>query len=145
MGKHMLPKKAYQAAALLADGMQAVDVAREVGVNKSTIYRWMADDRVRDEYRRVIQASLVPALAKAKKLLISQLDSDAGQGYLAQQAANILLQRYDALIMGEAEQQITVKLEGAPDIGLPPSQDDAHLPPPAEAELEILPPEDTSV
>ena len=112
-------------ARLLAEGNSPKDVAKQLGVAESTVYRWLDKPEVMEEYRKVMRKAQVNAVAKAQRVLIKQLDSDAGNGFLAQNAANLLTSRYAGAIMGEDKQEITIHISGGlPDIGMPDRSDE---------------------
>lgn len=120
MTKRRITKRMLDAARLLAEGMRPPEVARELGCAESSVYRWMEDDDVMAEYRRCMRKAQVRAVAKASKVLEKQLDSDAGNGFLAQNAANSILSRSYAAVMGEDKQEISVVITGyTPDPGMP--------------------------
>lgn len=121
-----ITKRMLQAAQLLASGeMSPPAVAAAVGVSDSTIYRWMQDEDVMDEYRACLRRAAVSAVAKAQKVLERQLDSDSGKGFLAQNAANSILNRSYSAIMKEDKQEITVRIMGyTPQVGMPDRSED---------------------
>lgn len=113
-------KRMLDAARLLADGMGPRAVARAVGCSESSVYRWMEDDDVMNEYRRCMRKAQVEAVAKAQKVLMRQMDSDAGNGFLAQNAASLITNKYADKVMGEDQQEITIHIAGGmPKIGMP--------------------------
>ena len=120
MAKRRITKRMLDAARLLAEGMRPPEVARELGCAESSVYRWMEDDDVMTEYRKCMRKAQVRAVAKASKVLEKQLESDAGNGFLAQNAANSILSRSYAAVMGEDKQEITLRIVGyTPDVGMP--------------------------
>ena len=55
---------------------------------------------------------------------MKQVDiEDDKWGFLSNKAANDLLNRYWAVVMGEDDKQIVVKVEGMPDLGTPDADD----------------------
>ena len=114
-----------QAARLVAEGeLTQKAIAAALGVAESTLSKWMRDDDVIAEYQRCMRQAAVSAVAKAQRVLEKQLDSDAGKGFLAQNAANSILNRNYAQVMGEDKQEITVRIVGGmPDIGMPERTD----------------------
>ena len=108
------------AARMLADGMSPPKVAQELGVSHTSVYRWMDDDDVMNEYRRCLRKGQVQAVAKAQRVLMKQMDSDAGNGFLAQNAASLITNKYASTIMGEDKQEIHVTITGyQPTPGMP--------------------------
>lgn len=120
MAKRRITKRMLDAARLLADGMRPPEVARTLECAESSVYRWMEDDDVMAEYRRCMRKAQVRAVAKASKVLEKQLDSDAGHGFLAQNAAHSILTRSYAAVMGEDKQEVTLRIVGyTPEPGMP--------------------------
>ena len=120
MAKRRITQRMLDAARLLAEGMRPPEVARELSCAESSVYRWMEDDDVMAEYRKCMCKAQVRAVAKASKVLEKQLESDAGNGFLAQNAANSILSRNYAAVMGEDKQEITLRIVGyTPDVGMP--------------------------
>lgn len=121
-------KRMLDAARLLAAGeMNVPAIAKEVGVSEASVYRWMHDDDVMNEYRRCMRQAQIRAVAKASRVLEKQMDSDAGSGFLAQNAANAIMNRSYAAVMGEDKQEITVHITGGmPPVGMPalPTEED---------------------
>ena len=53
------------------------------------------------------------------------MESEAGNGYLALNAAQTVLARYDAEVMDKDSQEITITISGGmPEIGMPKMADD---------------------
>ena len=119
-------KKMIMAARLFADGeLTKQAIAAAVGVSDVTVGKWLRDEDVLAEYRRCMRDSAVSAVAKAQRVLEKQLDSDSGKGFLAQNAANSILNRSYAHVMGEDKQEILVRVVGGmPDIGMPDKQEE---------------------
>lgn len=119
-------KRMLDAARLLADGKGPREVARELGCCERSVYNWMSDEDVMSEYRRCMRRAQVQAVAKAQRVLIKQMDSDAGNGFLAQNAASLITNRYAAAVMGDDQQEITIHITGGmPAVGMPKPSEDA--------------------
>ena len=113
-------KRMLDAARMLADGMSPPKVAQDLGVSHTTVYRWMDDEDVLNEYRRCLRKGQVQAVAKAQRVLMKQMDSDAGNGFLAQNAASLITNRYAGVIMGDDKQEVHVVISGyTPTPGMP--------------------------
>lgn len=124
MAKRDFTPRMMDGARLLAEGMSPPAVAKQLGVSDTTVYRWMDKPEVMEEYRRIIRKAQYHAYAKSQAVLLKQLDSDAGNGFLAQNAANSIQSRCAANVMGEDHQEIVVRLVGGlPDIGMPDRPD----------------------
>lgn len=125
MPKRRITKRMLDAARLLADGMSPPKVAEAVGVSPTSVYRWMEDEDVMAEYRRCLRKGQVQAVAKAQRVLMKQMDSDAGNGFLAQNAASLITNRYAGVVMGEDKQEIKVVITGySPAPGMPERTED---------------------
>ena len=113
-------KRMLDAARMLADGMSPPKVAQDLGVSHTTVYRWMDYEDVLNEYRRCLRKGQVQAVAKAQRVLMKQMDSDAGNGFLAQNAASLITNRYAGVIMGDDKQEVHVVISGyTPTPGMP--------------------------
>jgi len=127
-------RQQMQAVRLISDGLSTKEVARLVfdvrddtnpaindekkiqrGMEK--IRRWMRDPKVMEAYRAVLREAMMPAMGKASAKLVQQIDN--GNDWLANKAANDVLTRFGPLVLGEEEKQITVKVEGMPELGAP--------------------------
>lgn len=118
-------KRMLDAARLLAEGYGPREVAGMLECAESSVYRWMNDEDVMSEYRQCLRRGQYHAVAKAQKLLMKQMDSEAGNGFLAQNAASLLTNRYADKVMGEDRQEITIHITGGmPDIGVPERTDE---------------------
>jgi len=127
-------RQQMQAVRLISDGLSTKEVARLVfdvrddtnpaindekkiqrGMEK--IRRWMRDPKVMEAYRAVLREAMMPAMGKASAKLVQQIDN--GNDWLANKAANDVLTRFGPLVLGEEDKQITVKVEGMPELGAP--------------------------
>lgn len=132
-------RQQMQAVRLISDGLSTKEVARLVfdvrddanpainddkkiqkGMEK--IRRWMRDPKVMEAYRAVLREAMMPAMGKASAKLVQQIDN--GNGWLANKAANDVLTRFGPLVLGEEDKQITVKVEGMPELGAPQLEGD---------------------
>ena len=125
MAKQSVTSRMKKAARLLAEGLSPAQVAREVGCAEELVCRWLHTAEVKAEYSRYLRLEQAHAVAKAQRLLIQQLDSEEGNGKLAQQAATILADRYGESVMNENQQELVVRFAGdAPVIGVPDPVED---------------------
>ena len=106
-----------EAAALLAEGKSAGEVARLLGRAESTIRRWMKDDAIREAYREAILRTALVSYARAIRKLSDQVDAD--NEAVAQRAAKDLIDRFGDVIMQERDREVVVRVVGAPEIGMP--------------------------
>ena len=112
-------KDMLEAARLLASGEHTVaTLAVRFNKSKSSIRRWINNPAVLEEYRAVLRASEKGLVAKARRVLEKGLDSP--EGYLALQSAQTTLSRYDAPVMGDNQQEVTLRIIGyTPSPGMP--------------------------
>lgn len=95
-------------------------IAVYLGKSEVTIRNWLAQDRVMEEFRSIVKANTSATVARARRVLEKSLDSDAANGYLALNAAQTVLAKYDADVMGEDRQEITITISGGmPELGMP--------------------------
>lgn len=119
-------KEMLECAHLAATGeyTQAM-IATHLGKSVATIRNWLNDERLQDEFRNILRAQATTSVARARKVLEKSMESDAGNGYLALNAAQTVLARYDADVMGEDKQTISITISGGmPEIGMPKQADD---------------------
>lgn len=119
--------KMMDAARLAAFGCTAKEISEEMNVPVPTINSWIQDPGVQEEIRQVIRSSQIMRVTRAQRVLTEQLEErDAGKGFLSQNAANSILNRYEAAVMGEEQQSITINFTAGaiPVIGMPDSTDD---------------------
>lgn len=118
--------KMMDAARLAAFGYTAKEISQEMGVPVPTVNSWIQDPGVQDEIRKVIRSSQIMRVTRAQRVLTEQMEErDAGKGFLSQNAANSILNRYEAAVMGEEQQSITINFTSGvmPVIGMPDSTD----------------------
>lgn len=121
-----LNKDQIECAHMAASGeyTQAM-IAAHLGKSVDTIRKWLQDPLVLEEFRSVLKAQASVTVARARRVVDRSMDSDAANGYLALNAAQTALARYDADVMGEDRQEITITISGGmPDIGMPKRADD---------------------
>lgn len=68
-------------------------------------------------YRAMIKEMAWPVYGEAIDIIRKQLNHS--NGWLANKAANDLLNRFAPVVMGEDSKAITVKIEGMPELGTP--------------------------
>jgi hypothetical protein len=115
-----------ECAHLAATGEHSMNsLAEKYGKTYNTIRRWLQNPAVQEEYRSILRASEMGIVAKARRVLDKSMSSNAGDGYLALQAAQTALQRYDNAVMGNDQQEIVVHITGGmPHVGMPPRTDE---------------------
>lgn len=125
-GKNKLSRDMLECARLAATGeyTQAM-IAAHLHKSPETIYKWLANEDVLTEYRRILSSQAATSVAKARKVLEKSMQSDAANGYLALNAAQTVLARYDSEVMNKDSQEITITISGGmPEIGMPSRADD---------------------
>lgn len=121
-----LSAEQLECARLAASGeyTQAM-IAAHLGKSPCTIWNWMQDERVLEEFRRILNAQASTAVAKARRVIEKSMDSDAANGYLALNAAQTALARYDDEVMNKEDKEIRIVITGGmPEIGMPKRPDD---------------------
>ena len=119
--------KMMDAARLAAFGYTAKEISQEMDTPLPTINSWIQDPGVQDEIRHVIRTTQIMRVTRAQRVLDEQLEErTAGNGFLSQNAANSILNRHEAAVMGEQQQTITINFTAGalPVIGMPDSTDD---------------------
>lgn len=111
-----LTEKQRIASALIGNGMYRNEVARKVGVDESTVRRWLKLTAFRDAVSDALNDAMLEAGSLALAELIAELKDD--NVYVRQNAARDLLTRYSAALESGSK-TITVHLEGAPELGMP--------------------------
>lgn len=122
---HRITEQMLECARLQATGEYTIaQLSEHFKKDRSTIFRWLAMDEVKAEYRQVLRANEGGIVAKARRVLERSLDSDAANGYLALNAAQTALAQFGAAAMGDDQQQVVVTVVGgAPVIGMPERTD----------------------
>lgn len=83
---------------------------------------WLQRPEAQDYYRKIIVNRNAPAaVGKALKVLTKQLDSE--NEWIANKAANDILNKYYDLVMGTNSNEIVVRFEGMPEIGSPDQEE----------------------
>ena len=72
-------------------------------------------------YRAMIKEMAWPVYGEAIDVIRKQLNN--ANGWLANKAANDLLNRFAPVVMGTEDQSVTIRIEGMPELGTP-TQDD---------------------
>lgn len=100
-------------------------IAEHLGKSTYTIRKWMQDERVLTEFRAILNAQASTTVAKARRVIEQSMDSDAANGYLALNAAQTALARYDDEVMNKEDKEIKIVITGGmPEIGMPKRPDD---------------------
>lgn len=124
--RNRISREQMECARLAATGdyTQAM-LAAYFGKSDGTIRKWLNDPRVMEEFRDILRAQTQSSVAKARQVLDRSMASDAGNGYLALQAAQTVLNRYDDDVMGTEKQEIVVRISGGmPELGMPKRAED---------------------
>lgn len=130
--KQPLTPAMHRAAGLSALGWGRDRIAEELGVNPSTVSRWLQREDVRQlraaELNNVV-AAMVP---KAYAVLQAQLDSS--NPWVAQGAARELIRLY-GVQQGQSDANVVVTFGSMPKPGVPASAGHMEEAPPIEAEF----------
>lgn len=124
--RNRMSAEQLECARLAASGeyTQAM-IAEHLGRSTDTIRKWLQDERVMNEFRRILNAQASTTVAKARRVIDKSMDSDAANGYLALNAAQTALARYDDEVMNKEDKEIKLIITGGmPDIGMPKRTDD---------------------
>ena len=97
-----MTKEMIECAHMAASGeyTQAM-IAAHLHKSPETIQKWMNNELVLAEFRTILRSTAATSVAKARKVLEKSMASDAANGYLSLNAAQTVLARYDADVMGE--------------------------------------------
>lgn len=100
------------------------DLAEKYHKSCTSIRRWLRTPDVQEEYRKVLRAAEVRIVARARRKLDKSMDSD--NEYLAFQASQFALTRYEDAVMGDDRGDVVVRLVSGelPKIGMPHRSDD---------------------
>ena len=82
-----------------------------------TLHKWMALPGFAECYQNEVRRTMFSSYGRALSKVDEQIDSDLP--WLANKAANDILSRGSAAIMGEDDKKIVVQVEGAPMLGTP--------------------------
>ena len=118
------PEK-VRAVQMSLDGMTSDQIGAELGKDGSTIRRWLQQPEVIAEYRAALRAQTIPIVAKAIRNLQKDLDSEAANGYLRQNASFFALNRYESALLGDDNGNCTITfVNGIPELGMPDPTDE---------------------
>jgi DNA-binding transcriptional regulator YdaS (Cro superfamily) len=106
-----------QAVVMLSDGRTQGEVAELLGVSQPTVSTWAHDPRVLEAVRKRTLERVVPAYSEALEVMLRQLRSDSP--WVQQGAARDILTRYHEIVTGRSNQEIVIRLEGMPQLGIP--------------------------
>lgn len=70
-----LNKKQFEAIKLLLDGLNKSDIAKELNINRRTIYRWLEDEDFNNEYERQIDDIKDCAKNRLRRMMSKALDA----------------------------------------------------------------------
>ena len=100
------------------------DLAEKYHKSCTSIRRWLRSPGVQEVYRSVLRAAEVRIVARARRKIDKSMNSD--NEYLAFQAAQYAISRYEDAVMGEDRGDVVVRLVSGelPKIGMPQRSDD---------------------
>lgn len=117
-----LTKPMRMAAHHLARGLSVSETARRVRRTEETILSWMGDPDFMEQYRRRILQSQIVNYARAVERIGAMLEDE--NPTVVQRAAHEALEQFEDAAMRMSGQAMTIKVEGMPEIGMPPEVDD---------------------
>ena len=120
--KGKLTKQMQEAARLLALGLSTQEVALRVKRTEATIVDWMRDPLVMQHYQERVLQSQVVQYARAVERIGAMLEDE--NPTVVQRAAHEALEQFEDAAMRMSGQEMTIKVEGMPEIGMPPEVDD---------------------
>ena len=82
-----------------------------------TLAKWMEQDAFQECFRREVKALGVKFVPKALMKLYRQLDSE--NEWIVNKAANDILAKMMPYMMGEDSNEVVIRVEGAPKLGIP--------------------------
>lgn len=119
--KRSLPKKAAEAASLLATGMTYKQIAEQLELPSSRIQQWAKREDFKQLYRQILEGAGLRQYARAINVLETQMESK--NDWLAQNAARDLANRFEKAVAGIENNRITVTLAGMPELGTPDNEE----------------------
>ena len=119
--KRSLPKKAAEAASLLATGMTYKQIAEQLDVKPQQVSKWAQREDFKQLYRQILEGAGLRQYARAINVLETQMESK--NDWLAQNAARDLANRFEKAVAGIENNRITVTLAGMPELGTPDNEE----------------------
>ena len=107
---------------MVAHGASFREAAETLHVGLGTISKWFNEPEVQEEYRQRVRGAAFGIYSKAVQVLMEQLDH--GNPWVRQGAARELLGRFGDQATGIDSREVLIRVEGAPDIGLPAATGD---------------------
>ena len=117
-----LTKPMQSAARHLARGLSIQETAQRVRRTEETILGWMSDAAFMEHYRQRVLQSQVVNYARAVARIGAMLEDE--NPTVVQRAAHEALEQFEDAAMRMTGQQLCVRVEGMPDIGMPPEVTD---------------------
>lgn len=104
-------------ARLLAEGLTHQRIADEIGVSRQRVQKLAHSPRVMEAYRGELADIVIPLYSQSIAALGEQLHD--GSPWVRQNAAREILARFDEVVTGRSSQEIVIRLEGMPQLGIP--------------------------
>ena len=82
-----------------------------------TLNRWKKLNGFQECFRAEVRNMGMPIISKAIQRLVRQLDSE--NEWIVNKAANDLISKYMPHVMGEDSNEVVIRVEGMPEIGIP--------------------------
>ena len=116
-----LTKPMQTAARHLARGLSVQETAHRVRRTEETILSWMSDPDFMEQYRRRILQSQIVNYARAVERIGAMLEDE--NPAVVQRAAHEALEQFEDAAMRMSGQELHIRVEGMPEIGMPPEVD----------------------
>lgn len=85
--------------------------------HKADVRKHLRNPKVQAAYKEILKEFMAEFIGPAIKKLGEQVNDE--QGWLANKAANDVITRFLAPVVGEEENKIVVQIEGMPELGTP--------------------------
>ena len=121
--KQKLTKQMQEAARLLAMGLSVREVAARVKRTEATIIGWMRDPEVMKHYQERVLQSQVVHYARAVERIGQMMEDE--NPTVVQRAAHEALEQFEDAAFRLGGQEMLVRVEGMPSIGMPEEIGDA--------------------
>jgi transposase len=109
--------KMFKAIGLYMAGESYTDIGAELGVNPSTVSRWIDRDDVQAYCRDLLRQQVPAMVASAMRVLQDFVTH--GSGWMQLNAAQAILGKYGDMAADQSVQRIVIEVAGAPVLGSP--------------------------
>ena len=81
------------------------------------VRKWFKDPKIQNAYREILREFIQETYPRAFLRLAKQIDD--GNGWIAQNAANAIINKFSEAVFGEEDKKVVIQFEGLPDLGTP--------------------------